>query len=182
MNFTLLDKLAVFGVVLFVLPACQKSSPVRPSLAAPSLTEQTQGVLPSLTGLSGSFVGMANEICEGGAAVAIDDLTVNYSVSGKSLVGALLVACDSADCRSGSPLGTVTKCPMAPNPCEAGLPQAVSEGSTPACLAGDPTGTGSVRVYAARPAHEPGEWLVMACFGESGDHTNTVSGTVEQTP
>ena len=135
----------------------------------------------ALTALSGSYVGMANEICDGGASVAIDDLTVDYMVSGESLAGALLLACETADCHKASPLGTITLCPLPPSPCEAGLPQAVSVGSALACLSGDPAGNGSLHVYAARPASAPASWQLMAYIAESGDRSNTVFGTVDQT-
>jgi hypothetical protein len=179
MNLNLLRKLAVFGVVLCVSPACQKSNPARASIVTPSVNGAAEPVFSTLTRLSGSYVGMANELCEGGAAVAIDDLTVDYQVSGVSLAGALLVACDTDNCQGSSPLGTISVCPLPPNPCEAGLPQAASEGTT-ACLTGDPSGTGSLRVYAARPADASASWHVAALFEESGDRTNTVTGFVDQ--
>jgi hypothetical protein len=184
MSSTLRRTFAVFGVVLFFSfsAACQKSNPARPSFVPSSLTGPGAGVPLTLTGLSGSYVGMANELCEGGLPVAIDELKVDYKVSGASLAGGLLVACDTENCEGGSPLGTITECPLPPNPCEAGVPQAVSEGSGPACLTGDPTGTGSLRVYAARPADASAAWRVTAYFEGSGDRTNTVSGIVDQTP
>ena len=182
MSFTLLRKLAAFGVVLCISPACQKSNPARPSLFTPQNpnTDRVEQVSLSLSGLSSNFVGMANEICGAGTAVAIDDLKVDYEVSGRSLAGALLMACPSDDCDGGTVIGTVTECPVPPNPCEAGLPPAVSEGAGSACLLGAPTGSGSLHAYATRPADADASWHVMAYFQDSGDHSNIVSATVEQ--
>ena len=114
---TLLRKLAIVGVVLCVAPACQKRSPSQPSDVSSS-PSPAPGAAASvaLTALSGSYVGMANEICDGGASVAIDDLTVDYMVSGESLAGALLLACETADCRKASPLGYDHSVPAAAEP------------------------------------------------------------------
>ena len=177
MSVNLLQKLAIVGVILCVAPACQRNNPARPSLFTPQTAAQTEQVSLTFTGMSGSFVGLANELCDGGTAVAIDDLKVDYEVSGRSLAGALLVACPTDDCEGATPLGTIAECPVPPNPCEAGLP-AVSEGTGSACLVGEPTGTGSVHVYATRPADAEASWHVMAYFQDS-DHSNTVSATVE---
>jgi hypothetical protein len=181
MTLNLHRKLAIAGVVLFVSAACQKSNPARPSFVTPSGFDAAQSVSLTLMGLTGRFVGLANEICDGGAPVAIDSLKVDYEVSGASLAGALLVACDTEDCQGSSPLGTITECPLPPNPCEAGLPPAASEGPAAACLTGDPSGTGSLQVYAARPTDASASWHVMAYFADTGNRSNTVSGTVDQT-
>ncbi len=181
MFFNLHRKLAVVAVLLCLSWACQKANPMRPSFVASSGAGHPAGVSLTLTRLTGIYVGMGNEICPNGAAVAIDDLQVDYEVSGKSLAGALLVACETEDCQNGSPLGTVSECPLPPNPCEAGLPPAVSEGSAAACLIGDPASSGSLHVFAARPADNIGAWQVMAYFADSGDRSNTVSGTVDLT-
>jgi hypothetical protein len=177
MNSDLFEKLAILGVVVFVSPACQKSNPARPSFTTLP-TAASQNVSVALTGLKGSFVGMGDELCDGGAPVAIDDLTVNYEVSGKSLAGAVLVACENDSCEGSTPLGTIGECPLPPTPCEAGLPPAVSEGRA-ACLIGDPLGAGSVHVYAARPLDAEASWQVTAIFADTGDRTNTVSGAVD---
>jgi hypothetical protein len=182
MYFNLHRKLAVAAVLFCLSLACRKSNPMRPSFVTPPETGQLAGVSLTLTRLSGNYMGMGNEICAGGAPVAIDDLQVDYEVRGKSLTGALLVACETEDCRNGSPLGTVSDCPLPPNPCEAGLPPAVSEGSPAACLIGDPAGSGSLRVFAARPADNSGSWQVMAYFANGGHRSNTVSGIVDLTP
>ena len=178
MSVNLLRKLVILGVVLFVSPACQKSNPARPSLVTPPSTDQSGPKSAILTGLSGNFIGLASEICPGAAGLAIDDLTVNYEVSGRSIEGALLVTCPADNCEGGISLGTITACPLPPNPCEAGLP-AASEGSGAACLVGDPMGSGSLRVYATRPADAEPAWHVAAFFQDNGDHTNTVSATVD---
>jgi hypothetical protein len=182
MNVRHLRNFAVFGVVLFVSAACQKGNPARPSMAS-AVEELAQGGSVLLTGLSGNYVGLAKEICEGASEdIVIHDLKVDYRVhGGASLDGALLVACDAGNCASGTPLGTVTDCPVVPpNPCEAGLPKAISEGSAPACLTGDPEGTGSVRVYGGKPPDASDTWTVVAYFEGTGDASNAVSGAVER--
>jgi hypothetical protein len=173
-------KLAIVCVVLFLSAACQKSNPARPSFVTPPGSDGAPPASVTLMGLTGAFVGMANELCDGGGSLAIDTLKVDYQVSGLSLAGALLLACETENCQGSSPLGTIEFCPLPPNPCEAGLPQAISEGTAAACLTGDPTGTGSVQVFAARPADAPASWHVMAYFADSGDRSNTVSGIVNQ--
>ena len=182
MNVKHTRNLAVFAVVLLVSAACQKSNPARPSTLAPAVEEPARNAAVVLTGLSGNYVGMANELCGGASEnIEINDLKVDYKVNGASLAGALLVACDAGDCKSGTPLGTVTECPVVPpNPCEAGLPEAISKGSAPACLTGDPAGSGSVRVYAGKPPDAPGTWTVVAYVEGTGDASNPVSGAVER--
>lgn len=178
MSLNLLRKLAIFGVLCVMSAACQKSNPARPSAFTPSSTERVEPPTLTLTGLSGNFLGLADEICQGAPAVAIDDLTVNYEGSGRSLSGALLVACPSDSCEGSTVLGRIAECPVPPSPCEAGLP-VDSEGSGSACLTGDPMGAGSLRVFATRPADAEPSWHVAAVFQDSGDRTNTVSAVIE---
>ena len=173
-------KMAILGVVLFVTPACQRSNPARPSPFIPPVVVEPAPSAPTLIGLSGTFVGMANEICDSGMAGAIDMLKVDFEASGRSLTGALLMTCPEDDCAGGTALGLIADCPVPPNPCEAGLPPAVSEGAGSACLTGDAHGSGSLQVYAIRATDADPSWHVGAYFPESGDYSNTVSGTVEQ--
>ena len=176
MNTNLHRSLAALAVVLFFAAvACEKSNPVRPS-AAPSMSEAANLGSVVLSNLTGMFVGTADEMCNGKASVAIDDLKVDYSVSGRSLLGSVLVACQGGDCQGG----TVIECPAPPNPCEARVAPAVSERSVPACLVGDPQQAGSVRVFAAGPADREHEWNVMAYDEETGARSNTLSTIVEQ--
>src|SRR5437773_1660234 len=69
--------------------------------------------------------------------------------------------------------------PVSPDPCDVTVRQALSEGTAPACLAGDPTRTGSLHILAARPWEPANTWNLTAFFAASGDRTNIVSATVE---
>jgi hypothetical protein len=180
MSFNLIRNVAILGAAILVTPACEKSSPARPSVLTLPSTSQADPISLNLTSVRGTFVGMANEICENGPSVAIDDLTVYYEVSGRSLAGALLVACPTDDCEGATPLGVIAECPVPPNPCEAGLPPAVSEGTGSACFVGPPAGTGSLHAYVSRWADADPLWRVMAYFQDSGDRTNAVSTVVDQ--
>ena len=178
MRFRLFHTLALVGLVL-VASACSKS-PTQPSASRFSDMPQAEPVAITLSNLSGRYVGVSDQICgDGSAKVAIDDLKVDYQVSGGSLAGALLIACDTDACDHSVPLGTVVECPMPPDPCATGIADAVAEGAAPACLTGDPTGSGSVQILARHPG-DSSTWNVRAYFANTGDTSNTVSTVVDQ--
>ncbi len=133
-----------------------------------------------LSNLNGRYLGPVNKLCGAGTDTkGIDELSFDYEVSAGDLSGALLVKCDSGNCMSGIPLGTVTICPVRPKPCEAEMIDLLDQGLAPACLRGDPTATGSVEVLAAvAPVREESTYLVMAFFEETGKRSNTVSTIV----
>ena len=110
--------------------------------------------------------------------MAIDQLSFDYEADDANLAGALLVKCDSGNCMSGVPLGTVTSCPKPPSPCDPDMREALEEGLVPACLTGNPADRGSVKVLAMTPWEAASTYLVMAFFEESGRRSNTVSTIV----
>jgi hypothetical protein len=184
MNVKLLRNLTAF-VVLLVAPACSSSkNPIQPSFTSTTVAEAAPGVSVTLSNLNGTYMGLASEICQASdaeiAPVAIDNLSVDFAVSGASLAGALLFSCDTDNCENGSVLGAITACPIPPDPCAVGIKKALSGSTAPACLTGDPWDSGSLQVFAARPLDAPNTWNVMALIETSGDHSNMVSATVGQ--
>lgn len=180
MSFTLLRKFAVLGVVLFVVPACSKGNPTQPTVNRLDQIPAAAPVTVTLSNLSGRYVGVSDELCGTAASkVPIDDLTLNYQVSGASLAGALLVACESAACDNRVPLGALVECPVPPDPCASGISDAIAQGTAPACFTGDPTDSGTIQVLAKHQANLA-SWIVMALFTDTGDHSNSVSATVDE--
>ena len=179
------SRLSAVVIVFCVTPACsdlptaasrnETFTPIQHS--APTASVQ-------LSNLKGTYLGRANKLCDvPDGSMAIDRLSFDYEVSGDNLAGALLVKCDSGNCMSGVPLGTVTACPRPPSPCDAAITEALEQGLAPACLTGDPVTKGSVEVLAMTPWEETSTYLVMAFFEESGRRSNTVSTIVgHQTP
>ena len=152
---------------------------------AASRTEPTAPVRHSvsavvrLSNLIGRYLGPVKQLCgEGDGSMTVDQLSFDYEVTEGDLSGALLVKCDSGNCMSGVPLGTVTTCPVPPRPCDADMVELMDQGLAPACLRGDPTARGSVDVLAVTPGQEDRTYLVMAFFEETGKRSNTVSTIV----
>ena len=132
-----------------------------------------------LSNLIGRYLGPVKKLCgQGDDAMAIDQLSFDYEVTSGDLSGALLVKCDSGNCMSGVPLGTVTTCPVQPRLCDAEMIDLMDQGLAPACLRGDPTAKGSVDVMAVTPGQEDRTYIVMAFFEETGRRSNTVSTIV----
>lgn len=134
-----------------------------------------------LSNLTGKYVGRADELCEPEAApMAIDQLSLTFQIHGVNLAGALLVNCDTPECQNGVPLGTVTECLVPPSPCDLNIRMAMAKGTAPACLTGDPANAGSLDVLAVDAPDGSSTYHVTAYFAASGDHSNTVSTTVER--
>jgi hypothetical protein len=177
MNFRLFRTLALVALVPVVASACSKS-PTQPSLNRFSDIPPAPTVM--LSNLTGRYVGMSDQICgDASAKVPIEDLTLDYQVNGGSLAGALLIACDTDACGESVPLGVVVACPAPPDPCATGIADAIAQGAAPACLTGDPTGSGSVQILAQRPSGSS-TWNIKASFGNNGGASNTVSAAVDQ--
>jgi hypothetical protein len=174
----LIRTLALVGLVLVVASACSKN-PIQPS--ANNLGNIPQAPLTvTLSNLTERYAGTSDQICgDVSAKVPIDNLTLDYQVTGGSLAGAVLLACDSDACGTSTPIATVVQCPAPPDPCAAGIVDSIAQGAAPACLTGDPTGSGSVQVMALHPSASS-TWNIEAFFGNTGYASNTVSAPVDQ--
>lgn len=167
-------------MVSVVASACSKN-PTQPSVNSLSGIPQPPPVAVTLSNLSGHYVGISNQLCgDTSASVPIDDLELDYQVTGASLAGASLSACDSDACDTSVPLGTIVQCPVPPDPCAAGTADAIAQDAAPACLTGDSAGSGSVQVLALHPG-AAATWNVKA-LGDSGYASNLVSTGVDQGP
>src|SRR4029077_13671283 len=123
--------------------ACSKT-PTQPSVSLSTPGPAATSAV-TLSNLTGRVVGVADQICgDGSTQSPIDDLTIDFQVSEGSVAGALLVACDTSECESATPLGTVVECPVPPNLCSAGLVETLGHAATPACCTGDPAGSGTI--------------------------------------
>jgi hypothetical protein len=165
-------------MVIVAASACAKT-PTQPSIslstAAPAATSAV-----TLSNLTGRSVGVADHICgDGSAQPPIDDLTLDFQVSAGSVAGALLVACDTSECESGTPLGTVVDCPVPPDPCSAGLAETLEHAATPACFTGDPSSSGTIHILAPHAADASG-LTVTAYMRDSDGRSNTVTAVIDQ--
>jgi hypothetical protein len=170
----------VLAAVAFLLgSACAPvptaaSDPMTPVQPSPSALAGAR-----LSNLNGSYLGQADKLCHGlDEPMAIDQLSLEYEMQTGDLAGALLVKCDTGNCTSGVPLGTVTQCPKPPSPCDPGVRNLLEHGLAPACVLGDSKHKGTVNVLAMTPWESAGAYLVMAFFEDSGKRSNTVSTIV----
>src|ERR1700737_4898964 len=128
MNVTLARRLPVVGMVLLFASACSKT-PTQPSKVIGDIPQPPVAAV-TLSNVTDHFVGVIAQLCPaGGSGLPVDDLTLNYEASGASIANATIIACDSPSCDSGSPLGTVTECPAPPDPCAAGMADAITNGT-----------------------------------------------------
>jgi hypothetical protein len=173
MNVTLARKLSVVGLVLLFASACSKT-PTQPVIDHPLPPAVT------LSNVSGHFVGVIAQLCPaGGSGLPVDDLTLNYQASGASIANASIVACDSPSCETSAQLGTVTECPAPPDPCAAGMADAITNGTAPACFTGDPMGSGSLHILTAH-APDSAAMNLRVIFEDTGEKSNVVSATIDQ--
>jgi len=167
------------GILAAVVTAACSGTPNSATSTFEPVEPARKSTLVRLSNLRGVYLGRANKICDGvDSTNAVDQLSFDYEVQDANLSGALLVKCDSGNCMSGVPLGTVAACPKLPSPCDPDVRDALEQGLMPACLTGNPTDRGSVNVLAMTPWEEASTYLVMAFFEESGKRSNTISAVV----
>ena len=172
---------AAVVMALFITSACSSSPTAASRTEVVAPVQRSVSASVRLSNLNGTFLGRANKLCDATeSSMAIDRLSFDYDVSDGNLAGALLVRCETGNCMSGVPLGTVTACPKRPSPCDADMTAALEQGLAPACLTVDPAAKGSVDVLAMTPWQDESTYLVMAFFEQTGKRSNTVTTTVER--